>query len=614
MMFFSNRCGKPNKLSMLPAVFGNRSSTRAGGDEKGLNLRSAAYSVNDLNQYTNRTVPGGVDIVGVANAPAVVTVNNQAAYRHTEYYRKELSITNTAAPQYVGATNKAGQSGTTNTVTGNVFLPKTPEVFAYDADGNLLSDGRWTNSWDAENRLISMQGLSTLPTATRQQLDFEYDWMSRRIRKTVSNWSVNKFVPAFTNRFVYDGWNLLVEANASNLTQRKYIWGLDLSGSEQGAGGVGGLLAMQDVAGNNGVQFAAYDLNGNIAALVRATNGTISATYEYGPFGELIRANGALARTNAFRFSTKYQDDESDLLYYGYRYLSTSTGRWLSRDPSAEGGGLNLYAALGNDATDYIDALGLSIECCGAQKFFEEKGIGPNLYDKSGNVYSAKAGATFNGLNSSEIVWKMLVAKTVFKAKNLKVSELRRHVEARLTIANNAAASLFCWRDARIKQDILNPTGPYRAEILQNPNAFFLKNPDAFIAAINNSGTQLRCENATRYIFESGNRNEGTGIRLNDSVFIPGDWPYLDNVAQTQNPSDWASGFEGENLIVVWGRVFWGHPTGTQTDYDWRQTIMGWLSRTGKPGIPQWGSHTDIGPAVIRYPGIGLELPSHNSD
>jgi len=109
--------------------------------------------------------------------------------------------------------NKAGQSGTTNTIAGNVYLPKTPEVFVYDADGNVLSDGRWTNSWDAESRIISMSGISTLPTAARQKLDFEYDWLGRRIRKTVSNWSGSSFVAAFTNRFVYDGWNLLVGAN-----------------------------------------------------------------------------------------------------------------------------------------------------------------------------------------------------------------------------------------------------------------------------------------------------------------------------------------------------------------------------------------------------------------
>jgi len=30
------------------------------------------------------------------------------------------------------------------TNTGHAFLPKTPEQFTHDADGNLTSDGRWT--------------------------------------------------------------------------------------------------------------------------------------------------------------------------------------------------------------------------------------------------------------------------------------------------------------------------------------------------------------------------------------------------------------------------------------------------------------------------------------
>ena len=84
--------------------------------------------------------------------------------------------------------------------------------------------------------------------------------------------------------------------------------------------------------------------------------------YEYGPFGEVIRATGPMARANPFRFSTKYQDDETDLLYYGYRYLSTSSGRWLSRDPLGEKwGGKNLYAALSNDPLSKTDSLGLLI-------------------------------------------------------------------------------------------------------------------------------------------------------------------------------------------------------------------------------------------------------------
>jgi len=55
-----------------------------------------------------------------------------------------------------------------------------------------------------------------------------------------------------------------------------------------------------------------------------------------------------MAKVNPFRFSTKYQDDESDLVYYGYRYYNASTGRWLSRDPIGEKGGINLYVLVGD--------------------------------------------------------------------------------------------------------------------------------------------------------------------------------------------------------------------------------------------------------------------------
>jgi RHS repeat-associated protein len=82
----------------------------------------------------------------------------------------------------------------------------------------------------------------------------------------------------------------------------------------------------------------AFDGNGNVGALVDAANSSLVARYEYGPFGEVVRATGAMAKANPFRFSTKYQDEETDLLYYGYRYYSASTGRWTSGDPIQERG------------------------------------------------------------------------------------------------------------------------------------------------------------------------------------------------------------------------------------------------------------------------------------
>ncbi|MEI6782710.1 MAG: RHS repeat-associated core domain-containing protein [Verrucomicrobiota bacterium] len=78
-----------------------------------------------------------------------------------------------------------------------------------------------------------------------------------------------------------------------------------------------------------------------------------------GPFGELLRATGPMAKTNPFRFSNKYQDDENDLIYYGYRYYNADTGRWLSRDPLRTEASPNLYLFCSNRGPYRYDLLGL---------------------------------------------------------------------------------------------------------------------------------------------------------------------------------------------------------------------------------------------------------------
>jgi len=87
--------------------------------------------------------------------------------------------------------------------------------------------------------------------------------------------------------------------------------------------------------------------------------GAKSRTTTFSPFGELIRTTGTMAKANPFRFSTKYQDDESDFLYYGYRSFNPSSGRWLNRDPMGERGGRNLYGFVAINPLSRIDALGL---------------------------------------------------------------------------------------------------------------------------------------------------------------------------------------------------------------------------------------------------------------
>jgi len=230
----------------------------------------------------------------------------------------------------------------TTDLVGHVFVPKTPELFTHDADGNLLTDGRWNYTWDAENRLVRVESRPDTPQTSWRRVEWTYDPLGRRIRQTTSVWTNNTWAVVEDRKFISDPLLFgrhIAELNASdNALVRTYVWGLDLSGTEQGAGGVGGLLMFTHHGSLVATHFSAYDGNGNVVVLVSASDGSPTAHYEYGPFGEPIRVSGPAATLNPFRFSTKRTDPTTDLVLYEYRAYSPSTGRWLSRAPRGEPG------------------------------------------------------------------------------------------------------------------------------------------------------------------------------------------------------------------------------------------------------------------------------------
>ncbi len=242
-------------------------------------------------------------------------------------------------------------------------------TLAYDLDGNLISgvlpldegtggangDPLSTLVWNGENRLIKVI------KANGDVIDFSYDFQGRRISKET---------PASTQVFIYDGWNLIAQylLETDNLKlESSYVWGLDLSGTFQGAGGVGGLLAMTRHAGqaDYGIYFPNYDGNGNVTEMRQgANNGQYALRIGYDAFGKEVANTGTMAgaaksASIPFRFSTKYRDAETGLLYYGYRYYNPATGRWPSRDPIEERGGINLYNFVKNSPIIWFDILGL---------------------------------------------------------------------------------------------------------------------------------------------------------------------------------------------------------------------------------------------------------------
>jgi RHS repeat-associated protein len=245
------------------------------------------------------------------------------------------------------------------TNTGNVLLPQTPQTFLYDADGNLVSDGLWTNVWNAENRLVYVESLPTVPASARVHEDWSYLPDGRWNQRIVSTWNGSAYVPQSTNRFVWDGQVLLAVLDQTNGLVMSFMRGLDLSGTMQGAGGVGGLLAINFKT--NGTHFAAFDGNGNVAGLVNAADGTASATYEYDLFGQALRITGLVGRLNPIRFSTQFADDYVGDIKYLFRDYVPSTGIWNSRDVIEENGGVNLYGFLGNAPINWMDRFGLAL-------------------------------------------------------------------------------------------------------------------------------------------------------------------------------------------------------------------------------------------------------------
>lgn len=322
-----------------------------------------AYQNDALGRRTDRQDVGQIVtqnhfVYNDKSEVAIAIMDNEFySYDYDPIGNRRAAQVNGAATDYVP--NKLNQY---TGITGNLVSSPT-----YDADGNMLTctlpTGDWTFTWDAENRLVSAVNGAVGVRNT-------YDHQSRRIRKEVFDFDAgaSEYVLRTDRVFVYDGWNLvseLVWTPAEQKWQRLlYTWGRDLSGTPQGAGGVGGLLAVtvfseDAVAGCSGETYVpTYDANGNITAYYDLA-GTVAARYDYDAVGNTVSGSVGAGVDLPFRFSTKYLDEETGLYDYGYRFYSPSQGRFINRDPIEERGGLNLYGFVGNDPVSGIDALGL---------------------------------------------------------------------------------------------------------------------------------------------------------------------------------------------------------------------------------------------------------------
>ena len=334
---------------------GNAEAVNGIGQREKATYTGSAYGINSRLGSNDYGYNGSGELVNGLRKDAA---GDPVTAEHFEYAFDGIGNRNTASVD-----GQVVHSYGPNELNQYIRIDSQSANRAYDLDGNLADDGNLKYEWDAENRLIAVRLHNDDTLVAR----YAYDPLGRRVRKTTTSAAPQ----GATQRLCfYDGWNLLAEyrvTGASVSQLRCYNWGPDVSGTLQGAGGVGGLLAIGDYSGENPVTYyPLYDGNGNVTQLITddGSGGVkLVAHYEYDPFGNLTRNidadSSGFNNGNPFRFSTKYFDQETQLYYYGYRYYDPLTGRWPSRDPIEEDAGSNLYEVVGNDLVGMWDKLGL---------------------------------------------------------------------------------------------------------------------------------------------------------------------------------------------------------------------------------------------------------------
>ena len=191
--------------------------------------------------------------------------------------------------------------------------------------------------------------------------------LRQRIRKRIDySWTGGSWYPNTDTRYVYDRMRVIQERNGisgGNTPVVGYTRGNDLSGSFEGAGGIGGLLAgSHTLLSGSFSNHNCYhtDGGGNVTYMVNSSQSMV-ATYKYDPYGNTISSSGTLASANIYRFSSKEIMPNSGLYYYGYRFYDPNLQRWLNRDPIGEASSINLYGFVFNDPVSNLDAWGLEL-------------------------------------------------------------------------------------------------------------------------------------------------------------------------------------------------------------------------------------------------------------
>jgi len=162
-------------------------------------------------------------------------------------------------------------------------------------------------------------------------------------------------------QYRYDAEGMRVKKVDTDGTEIKYLMdGLGvLCEYEEGGGVLREYVAGVGMKENGNTYYYIMDRLENVR-YVLDESGAIVKSYLYSPFGQIHIESGSLNQPYQYVGGEGYYTEQDiNLQLLGQRWYDAEVGRFISRDPIGEEGGLNLYVYVGNSPIAKKDPFGL---------------------------------------------------------------------------------------------------------------------------------------------------------------------------------------------------------------------------------------------------------------